>query len=227
MSLYNFPLELILLVAENLERPRDINALLKTSRRFVHLLTPLLHKAAVQNRMPALVWASKHGHELLVKLLLEQGCDINVKSEFYNLTSLHEAIMYGHEAIARLLIENGIDIKVVGAWGYGTALHQAAENGLDAVVLLLLENGADTEVDDGVFGGTALKRAAENGQETVAKLLLDWGAEVNAKDKNGWTPLATAVVMRKDGVVRLLLEHGADSEDEMIANDGNVLDAEA
>lgn len=174
MPLGRLPLEILLLVAENLEQPRDIYALLKTSRRFVHLLTPLLHKAAILDGDPALIWASKHGHEFLVRLLLEQGVDINVKDEFYNLTSLHEAIMYGHEAIAKLLIENGIDITTVGRWGYGTALQQAAENGYYALVRLLVENGADIKVDDGAFGGTALKRAQKYGHEDIVELLQDW-----------------------------------------------------
>ncbi|KAH8901096.1 hypothetical protein GQ53DRAFT_621106, partial [Thozetella sp. PMI_491] len=34
-----------------------------------------------------------------------------------------------------------------------------------------------------------LVRAAEKGQEAIVKLLLEKGADVEAKDKNGQTPL--------------------------------------
>ena len=45
---------------------------------------------------------------------------------------------------------------------------------------------------------------------TVLRLLLEHGADVNARRKNGFTPLHIASIFGILEVVRLLLEHGAD-----------------
>ncbi|XP_074301965.1 uncharacterized protein LOC141633350 [Silene latifolia] len=64
-------------------------------------------------------------------------------------------------------------------------------------------------------GKTPLHKAAENGSNEAVELLLSRGAFVNAKAKNGATPLHLAVwhsLKSEDCVtVKTLLEHEADS----------------
>jgi ankyrin repeat protein len=58
---------------------------------------------------------------------------------------------------------------------------------------------------------TPLLVAAEKGYETVVKLLLTTDVEINARDKNGRTPLSWAVVKagsKHEAVVKLLLATG-------------------
>lgn len=60
--------------------------------------------------------------------------------------------------------------------------------------------------------GEALRAAAANNREPVVKALLDGGCEVNAKDKDGYTPLMMAAAKGHDDVVRLLLLRKADAD---------------
>lgn len=60
-------------------------------------------------------------------------------------------------------------------------------------------------------GETYLHTCARQGLQRTALSLIELGARVNALDeKEGWTPLAAAVKNDRTGMIRLLLEHGAD-----------------
>lgn len=60
--------------------------------------------------------------------------------------------------------------------------------------------------------GEALRAAASNNREPAVKALLDGGCDVNAKDKDGYTPLMMAAANGHDDVVRLLLLRKADAD---------------
>ena len=63
----------------------------------------------------------------------------------------------------------------------------------------------------------SLHEAAEHGRKPVVEWLLDHGAEVNAKDKNGDTPLHFAAFFGHRDVAELLLANQA----EINAKDSN------
>jgi ankyrin repeat protein len=75
-----------------------------------------------------------NGHEAVVRLLVENGADIEAQDADEG-TALHWAAKNGHKTVVQLLLENRAE----------TGLKWAAENGYEAVVRLLLENGADME----------------------------------------------------------------------------------
>jgi ankyrin repeat protein len=174
----------------------------------------------------ALRWAAFNGHKAVVQLLLEKGADIEAKDND-GWTALYGAASSGREAVVQLLLEKGADIESNKGW---TALHVAASGGHEAVLQLLLEKGADIEAKDN-DGWTALHVAASNGHKAVVQLLLEKGANIEAKSNNGRTALHVAASNKhreksKDGgtvrrrvasnkreaVVQLLLEKGADIE---------------
>ena len=152
------------------------------------------------------------GQESVVSLLLQEGADVQAESDDGK-TALHRAADAGQEALVRLLIQHGADIEAKSLYGK-TALFRAAEHGYHEVVRLLLKNGADinTESND---GSSALHKAAEYGHETLTKILLQptsssQAIAIDAKNGLGRTPLYLAVRAEHDGVVRLLLDAGAD-----------------
>jgi hypothetical protein len=122
-----------------------------------------------------LLWAAEYGHEIVAKLLLEAGANVNAQGDYGN--ALYTASFEGHETVVKLLLEAGADVNA--KWDYGTALQAASSRGYEAVVKLLLEAGADVNTQGGHYRN-ALQAALSRGHESVVKLLLKAGADINA-----------------------------------------------
>jgi len=89
-------------------------------------------------------------------------------------------------------------------------IHDAVENGaMGRVEVLLKDNPELVFSKDSLFGETPLHTAVRNGKAEMAELLLANKAAVNAKDKDGKTPLHQAAYGAKD-IVELLLANKAD-----------------
>lgn len=101
-------------------------------------------------------------------------------------TALHIAAMAHRPAMAKLLLEAGADARSVGWYRNAQPLHYAA---------------------DGYVSGKSYD--AKRQVQTI-RLLLDAGAHVQARDKNGATPLHRAVRTRCAAAVECLLVAGAD-----------------
>jgi len=74
-------------------------------------------------------------------LLIEQGADVNYKSEI-KISALHWAAGLGHTEMATILLDQGADINA-GDENGSTAMHWAALFGRPLVAALLIERGAD------------------------------------------------------------------------------------
>lgn len=150
--------------------------------------------------------ASAYNHEEAVRLLLENGADVNAQGEDFG-SALQGAAHSGHDKVVALLLESGAEINAQGRI-YGSALQAAAREGSDKVVRLLLANGADVNALGGEHG-TALGAAAYFGREKVAALLLEHGADVNAQGGKYGSALQAGARQGSKEVVVLLLESGA------------------
>ncbi|KAK3239556.1 hypothetical protein CYMTET_50521, partial [Cymbomonas tetramitiformis] len=94
-----------------------------------------------------------------------------------------------------------------GVW----PLHGAAERGMVRFSRRLVEKGAELDAED-EEGRTALAVALAFGQEAAARALLEAGAGVNAV--KGLRPLHTAVEKEMVEVLRVLVEKGAEVDEE-------------
>ena len=122
----------------------------------------------------ALLNASGRGHLDVVRLLLENGADVNAADISGN-TALMRASENGHTDVVRLLLEKGVDVNAVYNHGETALMRASAWGHLDAV-RLLLEKGADVNaVND--YGETALMLASREGHLDVVKLLETYGAK--------------------------------------------------
>jgi ankyrin repeat protein len=153
-------------------------------------------------------------HIDLAKLLIDRGADINIKSNDGS-TALIFAAGRSKEAV-ELLLSKGADINVrnnnnlgvftncVMGLFVGYVSYDLAE--------LLLEKGADINeenTNEYMAGETPIFLVAGEDNEELIKFLIKNGANVNAKSKEGKTPLSIATEAGNANIIELLKASGA------------------
>jgi ankyrin len=139
-------------------------------------------------------------------------------------TALLFAARVGDLASAKLLVAAGANVNDADAWGVSATV-LAAHSGFGDLVAFFLELGADANAAGAGF--SALHAAVMRRDEKMAAVLLEHGADVDAplrawtptrrssKDFNfapelvGATPFWLAARFSEPGMMRLLVEHGA------------------
>ncbi len=170
----------------------------------------LVHGADVNSTIDSytpLILASEWGHIDVVKLLLENGADVNLKT-LGNESAVVAAYEKDHIEIMKFLVEHGAQVDDILYRFFMFAIDEKIE-----MTQFFLEHGATIDAKSFV---TATGFRNRNNLELV-KVLLASGVDINGKDNNGKTALQSASV-RKFGstldenleMVKLLLENGAD-----------------
>ncbi|MDJ0970287.1 MAG: ankyrin repeat domain-containing protein [Kiloniellales bacterium] len=118
------------------------------------------------------------------------------------------AALAGHKEVVVLLLDAGADIHA-GNKGGLTALHAAAYGGHADIVRVLIARGAVVNQSKNFYQMSPLHAAAEEGHAEVVALLLDEGAEIEAKERNGYTPLTQAGWREYWDTADLLMKAGA------------------
>uniref|UniRef100_A0A452H231 Fibronectin type-III domain-containing protein n=2 Tax=Gopherus agassizii TaxID=38772 RepID=A0A452H231_9SAUR len=158
----------------------------------------------------ALMVASQKGYDRLVKILVQNGTDVNQKNGSGK-DSLMLACFAGHLDIIKYLREQGASWEVRDLGGC-TALHWAVDGGHCEVIEWMINDGCQVDAKDTCLEWTPLMRvSAVTGNKDVASLLIEAGADVNVKDKDGKTPLMVAVLNNHEELIQLLLDKGADA----------------
>ncbi|GAI46299.1 unnamed protein product, partial [marine sediment metagenome] len=109
----------------------------------------LISALAANTGLSALHWAAYQGHLDVIKLLIENGADVNVRctnedKTINGITPLFWAISRGHENAAELLINKGADVNA------RNKLRETALYGIGSleVAKLLIANGADVNAKE-------------------------------------------------------------------------------
>lgn len=122
----------------------------------------------------ALNQASQDGFYDAVKLLVENGADLEVSS--YGVTPLLSAARNNHVDIVRFLIEHGANVNTRDKQNLNSPLIYAAKKNYHEVVSLLLDNGADLWAES-FSGDSAWEWAADKKHAETLKVLAEFDAQ--------------------------------------------------
>ncbi|MFP3033744.1 MAG: ankyrin repeat domain-containing protein [Wolbachia sp.] len=175
-----------------------------------------------------------------VKGLISQGADVNfknMKDQNHGLTPLHWCIYHDCSLdIMEYLVESKADVNIKSnIYGWASLYWAVDKNNLDAVKYLI-GKGADIYAKD-KKGRTPLDIADQNNKSEIIKFLvkklaeqnerlpLHWTVEncslkavklfidndsINAKDRDGKTPLHLAAKTGRSEIAKLLMDNRAD-----------------
>jgi ankyrin repeat protein len=159
--------------------------------------------------------AASYGNNLqTVKLLVLMDADLNERGG-RGRTPLRAACSNGSLEMVRLLVEVGADVNhTIEYDGFGTALGTSCYCGHLEIVQFLIDSGADVNaLPHSSYYVTALSAACYGASKKVldiARLLIDSGADLDVTWGDGYgSPLTAACTRGSQGLVRLLLESGA------------------
>ncbi|KXX82674.1 Serine/threonine-protein phosphatase 6 regulatory ankyrin repeat subunit B [Madurella mycetomatis] len=146
--------------------------------------------------------------------LLTYRADVNA-GDIRRRTPLHYACWHDDDSIVRSLLQAGAEINLRDIDGM-TPIHHAVINGRRRVMRSLIKAGATIDVVDGL-GNTPLLLATYKAHVDLVEELWEY-SNATLRNHNGRTPLhlavmaATSEVSRREKIVELLLEKGADKE---------------
>jgi uncharacterized protein len=154
----------------------------------------------------ALINAVSNKFTPIVKVLLDAGADLSIRNRF-DFNALTIAVAANNEELAGLLLDRGANIETETSTL--TPLMFAASAGNVNMIRFLVKRGA--KVNHGAKEGrqTALLSAIYSGKPDAVQALVDLKADVNAKTKDGDTPLKAAMKGDQDDVVKILKAAGA------------------
>lgn len=154
------------------------------------------------------LWASEHGHNDILDLLVRHGADPKHRSFDYRTAVFYAAAGGQVHTIMHLVKRYGMDINETCGLG-GTALIEAAKNGHDHVIDFLIANGANPNAI--AHGGYHAALCAMSGghAHTVCHLIGRYGLDVNHRDQYGRTVLLLAAEQGDPDLIDFLVDHGA------------------
>jgi ankyrin repeat protein len=155
--------------------------------------------------------AAKRGSADLVRLLLAHGADPNAREAGDNTYPLHWAAARGDLAIMAALLDAGGDVHGFGAdhagdvIGWGTFFTEPGKD-VRAVADFLVSRGARHNIFSAMSVGDLdlIRSVIEENPEALESRL--------SRFEHGLTPLQFAVVKKRDDILSLLIELGADLE---------------
>ncbi|KAK5981003.1 putative Ion channel nompc, partial [Trichostrongylus colubriformis] len=128
--------------------------------------------------------AAQSGHDSLVRMLLNQGVQVDATSTTMNVIPLHLAAQQGHIAVVGMLLSRSTQQQHAKDWRGRTPLHLAAMNGHYEMVSLLIAQGSNINVMD-QNGWTGMHFATKAGHLNVVKLFVKSSADELAETKEG------------------------------------------
>ena len=190
--------------------------------QFTNSLLSPTSKESRESRVKKQSPATQKEYLDIVKLLINHGADVNIKTNQLEFVPLHYAIFGGNVEIVETLLNKGAEVNPETQTAkissrYVTPLHLAVHYNDLAICEHLLQRGAKVDSQMPTESSwmyaarqTPLHFAAYSRNTKLVALMIKHGAEINATDHYGRTPLHCAVQRKDRAITKLLLSHGAD-----------------
>ena len=160
-------------------------------------------------QLSPLHYAAQEGHSVALKILLENGADINLLNRSGD-SPLWLAVHHGQAQITKILIDNGADIEISHPISGKTPLVHVCQRGYIDVAKILLDAGADLHArGNTLFSLSILNAAQAYGHIDLAIMLIDRGADVGSRGSR--SPLNAACEGGHLNLVKKLLAAGANA----------------
>ena len=165
-------------------------------------------------RCTALVHACEHGRINIVRILLDAGAKVNEKTNFNFTpkTALHAAVENGYENIVSLLLEAGANPNAVcrvGMWANREDYKQRDEDHEDLSDFEHAIHYAWKAAEGHCFSRDQLAHRESVVRELVHEKQNTWD-DLAFVLSSRWAPIHFAACRREMGIMRSLLDHGAD-----------------
>ena len=167
----------------------------------------------MEDESTALKLAAQKGHASTVALLLSRGARTGARSK-RGFTPLMAAVENGCTEVCQLLLTAHSEVEDKDPKMQFTALHLAAIYNYEKVILLLLLHKADVN-SRARKGTTPLVLASQEGHVASVVTLLNSGADPLLAEDDGCFPIHAAADSNHWEVVRILIEQGRCSPDQV------------
>ncbi len=181
-------------------------------------------RSAKSGRTPlgAAMFSDASNRDEVVDYLLDHGTEVNV-ADNNGRTPLNFAVFVDQENAAKKLIARGASVNSIDKGGVPLLLYLKASvgnayNNKD-LLKLLLDSGANPNAVDKhkesfvhYLINTLEPYGPDNYNTFALNEMIEHGANLNLQNKNGKTPLFTAIVNGNTSMVKFLLDHGAKTD---------------
>ncbi|MCD4785853.1 MAG: ankyrin repeat domain-containing protein [Candidatus Eremiobacteraeota bacterium] len=205
---------------EKMETLKELNSAVgknnvEEAKRLLDKNPDLINMTDKSGRAPIhIIMLEGNGAVELVEMLVSKGADVNLRDRTDQKWSpLH----WGADNIVlvKYLVSKGADVTLKDTTGR-TPLHIEAYRGNVVNAEFFIEQGCDINESDCLWEHTPLHYAIkakyidEGGEyEKTVETLIEKGADLDAKDRNGDTPLKMAEKFGQKKLVKILKKHGA------------------
>lgn len=173
-----------------------------------------INARSTDSKETALLKALRGPHVAVIRKLLEHKADVGLGDAYGN-NPFISAVLSGNIEVAEMLLDSGADIEKgmdeAGGFEGVTPLMFAfglPENERE-MIRFLVKKGADVNGGADKGSETPLVLAAKHGRVDAVKVLIELKADVNAKTKDGDTPLKAAKRGKQEQIIAILKKAGA------------------
>jgi serine/threonine-protein phosphatase 6 regulatory ankyrin repeat subunit B len=167
--------------------------------------------AVLKHMGTPLFLACQFGHADIARFLLNEGALINEGMDEDDATPLLVAAQEGHADVVKVLIDSGADVHKATTAGMAP-LYEACFNNDAEIVDVLFEAGAGKDIPEKILHEMVLSLCHDGKVDMARSFLTRNHVDLNVvfDDQDGITMLCIDIQEGHLGIVRLLIELGAD-----------------